>query len=98
MNNDINNASINRFGGYCINGKSYSAIKIAECIDVYHLFTLENRKEPTVSEFMLITKIGKCKLTIKIIYKIKYGLDLSIKNQGPSHNGLLSILNSNELI
>ena len=66
----ITTTDINRFGGYYSQDRSYSPARIAEAVDCYHMFQLQNYRPPTIREFMLGRKISKAKISLKMDRKI----------------------------
>ena len=90
-----NSPKINQFGGYYENGKAYSACRIAECIDCYHSFAINNGRPPTVKEFMVEARIGGKDLACKIINKIKYNIDIPSLSTGHRREGVMSIIDPN---
>ena len=68
LQNQVNNTKINHFGSYCTPGKSFSPEKIAECIDKFRKFKDHTGKDPTLDEFMEVSKIGGRYLASKILH------------------------------
>ena len=90
LQNQVNKTQVNRFGGYYVRGKSYSPERIAECADMCHKFIEHNGKEPTISEFMEVSKIGGRDFALRIINHCKHGVKLKYLKQGHRHLGPLS--------
>ena len=90
LQNQINNTGINRFGGHCTPGVSYSPARIAECVGKYHEFKDNVGREPSIDEFMEASKIGGRDLAIKILHNCKYDITLNTVIQGHRHVGPLS--------
>ena len=88
----MRNASINRCGGCYSQGRKYSPSRIAECIDSFHMFVIANDRNPTVTEFMEVSKISKRSLAINIMNCAKYGTEFPCVAQGHGHVGPLSIV------
>ena len=72
----ITNTSINRFGSHNAPGKSYFPSRIAECVDLFHIFKSRIGRDPTLDEFMKVSKIGHRNLALKIIQSIKFSYNL----------------------
>ena len=81
--------------GWC---NVYSQARIAECVDSYDFFVLTQGKEPTVTEFVEISKIGKRELAIKILHYVKYSLSLNKDKECHGCKGALSIIDSSKSI
>ena len=78
----VDSAKVNRFGGHYLPGAEYSATRIAECVDSCKIFTSLHGREPTVKEFMKVAKIGGQDLVRKITHSAKYGVDLTHPKRG----------------
>ena len=96
LSNSITNTAINRFGRYYTPGKSYSPSRIAECVDLFHVFRCQIGQDLMLDEFMKVSKIGHRNLALKIIYSMKFSNNLHENKQGHGHKGALSILDPNE--
>jgi len=94
LQHSVNSVRINRHGGYYQPGCSYSAARIAECVDSYHSFTYRHSREPTVNEFMEAAKIGGKDIARKIIHNIKYGIFIPQLERGHRRQGALSLIDT----
>ena len=90
LQNLISNADVNRFGGYFTLGRSCPPAKIAEFVDEHHQFQCFHGREPTLNEFMEVSKIGGRDLALKIIHYCKHNVTLVNVKQGHRHIGPLS--------
>ena len=73
-------------------GKKRSLFRIANFIDSFHVFVLTNDRNPTVTEFMEVSKISKRSLAMSIMNCAKRGTEFSCVAQGHGHIGPLSIV------
>ena len=91
----IKTTDINRFAGYYSQGRSYSPARIAEAVDCYHMFQLQNSRPPTIREFMQASKISKAELALKIAHSTKYGHGIHNRKKVHGRVGPLSIVDPN---
>ena len=74
MQKVIDSTKVNRNGGYYTPGFSYSACRIAECIDTCHKINEVDGKAPTIRSFMSVAKIERKDLGARVVNSIKYEL------------------------
>ena len=94
LQDSINSIRTNSYGRYYQPGTSYSAARIAECIDACYLFVHRHGREPTVKEFVEAAKIGGKKLSCKIIHRIKLGIEMPLLERGHRYQGTLSLIDA----
>ena len=90
LQNLINNTHVNRFGGYLTPGRSYPPEKIADFFDKHHQFQCSNDREPTLNEFVEVSKIGGSDFALKVVHCCNHNVKLIIVKQEHHHVGPLS--------
>jgi len=88
----VKSSEINRYSGYYTNGKAFSPSRIAECINTYHVFIAMHDRRPSISKFIIVSKISKRELALKYKNHIKNNTSLVYPIQGHSLTSAFSIL------